>query len=76
MGKSKRKISIIGLAGDSDKPYKKYHSKRERMKAKQFLHHGDFELAENQIYRYDHWASCKDGKRFFDKAEHPKLMRK
>jgi len=77
MSRSRKKTSIHGITlADSDKEYKKSHSKKERRKVKYLLHVEEYEIVESQVIRFDAWSSNKDGKRYFSIPKSHKLMRK
>ena len=78
MSRSKRKTSIIGSAvNNSEKKDKQAYNRRYRRIFKQCLHINP--LADVFPHLKEHSNSrsmAKDGKKYFDKYKHPKLMRK
>jgi hypothetical protein len=79
MSRSVRKTPIIGIAGDSDKSFKKAENKRKRAQVKVALNNADdlenVELPDEKEYG-DPWASNKDGKQYLGWDTNPKWMRK
>ena len=77
MSRSRRKTSIIGVAGDSEKEDKQLYNRRYRQAFKQHL----ATRLENDSWPHLHeysnpWGMAKDGKSWFDSREYPKRMRK
>jgi hypothetical protein len=78
MSKSKKRTPICGVTrARSEKQDKRLYNRRYRRACKQVLHiHRACELLP-QLREYSNpWAMSKDGKRWFDPREWPKLMRK
>ena len=78
MSRSRRKIPIAGIAGESNAPYKKKYHRKERRKGKEKLHRV---LTEGLLFdsdpavdlehpqeKYDWWDSEKDGKKYHHNA--------
>jgi len=63
MSRSYRKTPIFRLCGgQSEKWYKRYHSSRERARAKDAIRHGNFLLLHFRQARWDEWSTSRDGK--------------
>lgn len=75
MARSRKMTPIIGMTGaPSDKPFKVTEHRRERRAAKRAV--TILEEAPHPKAFGNPWASEKDGKHWFDNANHPELMRK
>ncbi|CAN5313675.1 hypothetical protein BH20ACI1_BH20ACI1_05350 [soil metagenome] len=77
MSRSKRKTSIIGVAGSSEKQDKRDYNRCYRSACKQFLHTDHEKELLPHLREYSNpWSMSKDGKKWFDAKKSPKLMRK
>lgn len=74
MTHSFRHTPIMGIAGDSDRWYKKTIHGQERVRLREALAHGEYDLAEIELAKFDSWASMKDGKRYM--PSYDKVWRK
>jgi hypothetical protein len=67
MSNSFRHTPITGITcSESDKWYKKRHSRQERMKAKDLIKHGKYEIVDSEVIPYESWLTPKDGKQYLD----------
>jgi len=74
MSRSRRKTPVSGITtAESDKAFKVAEHRRARRATRAAL-----PVSEGPIPKQfgNPWASAKDGKKRFDPAAHPKLMRK
>lgn len=77
MSRSKRKTSIAGAAGCSEKQDKRLYNRRYRQAFKQHLRNRTDNDAWPHLHDYsDPWGMAKDGRSWFDGREFPELMRK
>jgi len=77
MTKSFKKTPITGIThSESERNYKRLRSSQERMRVREALAHGEYELLEGELVPWDEWSTGRDGKRYFNPEEFPKLMRK
>ena len=77
MSRSKRKTSIIGTAGSSEKQDKRDYNRRYRSACKQVLHIDPKEELLPHLREYSNpWSMSKDGKKWFDAKKFTNLMRK
>lgn len=76
MSRSYRKTPICGNgSAKSEKWEKRYINKRLRLRTRDALRKsGDLYPLKNEVKTL--WDMAKDGKFYFDKTKHPKLMRK
>tara|TARA_R110000824_G_scaffold33584_5_gene107602 strand:+ start:3929 stop:4147 length:219 start_codon:yes stop_codon:yes gene_type:complete len=72
MSRSIRKTPISGIAGTSDKEDKRLANRHHRRINKQLAE--DSYRALREVSNV--WTMAKDGKRWFDSARYPELMRK
>ena len=75
MSRSKRKTSVIGIAGDSDKEGKQGSHRKFRRREKDAIRR-EIDPPEDLDEVSDAWDFDKDGESYFDPDEHPELMRK
>ena len=76
MTRSRRYTSICGITcAKSDKPDKRFASRRERLAVKALLAISN-DLVEVQKKITPQKWMAKDGKQWFDPNRHPQLMRK
>jgi len=75
MSRSRKKVSIRGNGGDSDKFGKKIAHKKFRQAERQAIHHEEDPPIDSREVE-DCWSWSKDGKKYFDEEEHPEDMRK
>lgn len=80
MTRSRKKTPIFGMACHNGmKWYKRYKHGQERARAKDAIHHGQYELAEDELAPWNEWDSPRDGQRYWyapDNEHWKKSMRK
>ena len=77
MSRSFRKTPSIGIAGDTDKPFKVQENKRQRRKMRQRVKLDEEDPHVHQKEYGDPWDSMKDGKQYLKRRPiNPKYMRK
>ena len=75
MSRSYRHTSICGLASAaSEKDDKRRWHHRFRQRNRQRVHQGKEPLSLGAVG--DPWLMAKDGKQWFDRTRHPRLLRK
>jgi hypothetical protein len=75
MSRSRRKTPITGITtAPSNKEFKKIEHRRERAVARTAMSSGKEDVLHHKVTGNE-WASPRDGKRWWGKAQ-PRLMRK
>ena len=75
MTRSRRKTPISGRTGDmSERAFKAQQHRRERLEARQRLGRGE-EPPHPKAFG-NPWNGPKDGKSYYDPADHPEWLRK
>ncbi len=65
MTNSYRHTPITGIScSKSDKWYKKLHSHKERIRVKELIKHGKYDVLGDEVIPYEEWAAPKDGKQY------------
>jgi hypothetical protein len=68
MSRSIKKTPVVGNGQtQSERWYKRHHSKQERAALRAKLDSGDWELINGVLVRWDEWSTGRDGKQYLRK---------